>query len=121
MPAVQVRDFAEDVYEMIKAEAKASGRSITQQTKHIVVEHFKAEPGTQDMAAEALANADTMAGSTEVARSAYAFRSNGTEAQRQALIERRRQLLAKAESLDLPAWPQGLDPVAVVREARDAR
>ena len=40
MPAIQVRDFPQEVYDLIKQEAKENGRSIMQQTKHIVMQHF---------------------------------------------------------------------------------
>ena len=41
MPAIQVRDFSEEAYAQIKAEAKANGRSITQQTKFIVMQYLE--------------------------------------------------------------------------------
>lgn len=41
MPAIQVRDFSDEAYAQIKAEAKASGRSITQQTKYIVMQYLE--------------------------------------------------------------------------------
>ena len=40
MPAIQVRDFSEETYAQIKALAKENGRSITQQTKFIVLEYL---------------------------------------------------------------------------------
>ena len=41
MPAIQVRDFSDEAYAQIKAEAKANGRSITQQTKYIVMQYLE--------------------------------------------------------------------------------
>ena len=40
MPAIQVRDFSDEAYAQIKALAKENGRSITQQTKFIVLEYL---------------------------------------------------------------------------------
>ena len=121
MPAVQVRDFSNDIYNMIKTEAKASGRSITQQTKHIVVEHFTAKPSALTTTPETAAAIGSVSKNPPAAYSAYAFESSETNDQIQARIERRHNLLAKAEQLNLPPWPQGLDPVSVIREARDER
>ena len=45
MPALQVRDFPDDLYEMLKDEARECGRSITQQTKFILLEHFGEKTG----------------------------------------------------------------------------
>ena len=53
MPAIQVRDFSDEAYAQIKAEAKASGRSITQQTKYIVMQYLEQRQRQQNEAADA--------------------------------------------------------------------
>jgi len=52
MPAIQVRDFSDEAYAQIKAEAKANGRSITQQTKYIVMQYLEQRQQQRSEAAD---------------------------------------------------------------------
>lgn len=105
MPAVQVRDFPQAIYDQIKAEAAANHRSITQQTKHIVMEHFlaceesRAEPAGTVVIPEAIAS--------------------GQAARQRA--ERRAKLFARIDSRGYGSQIASGSIRGIVREMRDER
>ena len=111
MPAIQVRDFPVDIYEKIREEAKANGRSITQQTKVIVIEHFTQKERTQAPSERA--------GSTAVTST---FTSLDEEARQREV--RRRELFARIHenAKHFTPIPDGFpDPAELVREMREER
>lgn len=127
MPAVQVRDFSQETYDQIKREAKESGRSIMQQTKHIVVQHF-AQQGNGALVAgssttlPAFAAHETSATAHALAHPAgqNPFFDGGIHAvqQRQA---RREALFSRIASREYPAAARELDSEQLVRQLRDER
>lgn len=123
MPAVQVRDFSQETYDLIKQEAKASGRSIMQQTKHIVLEHFE-QKSRQDMAAAPASSFDAHTGeSAEVAAQGkagnpFAIAASSDVQQR---AERRKALFDRIASRNYPPALRQMDSVQIVREIRDGR
>lgn len=104
MPALQVRDFPEDLYEKLKEVAAREHRSVAQQTI---------------VAVEAMVSGEYARAEEEPRRSLYL--DFDTEAKRAARIKKRQELFesAKAHPLVLPL--DAPSPVDVVREAREER
>lgn len=105
MPAVQVRDFPQPIYDQIKAEASANHRSITQQTKHIVMEHFSTRAETRDEPTDVVATPDAI--------------TSGQAARRRA--ERRAELFARIDSRGYDFRIASEDIESIVHEMRDER
>ena len=127
MPAVQVRDFSQEIYDLIKQEAKESGRSIMQQTKHIVVQHFaqqgNAVPATTT-ASPLSAHATSCAGSSMHSPAHTAgqnpFFDGGSSMAKQRLA-RREALFARIASREYPTAARELDSEQLIRQLRDER
>lgn len=121
MPAVQVRDFSEETYNLIKQEAKANGRSIMQQTKHIVQQHFAQQASTPNAAAaNDAANGPACAGplAGQTAGNPFAVDIPDAVEQRGA---RRSALFARIVSRNYPKAARQLDSADLVRRMRDGR
>ena len=141
MPAIQVRDFSEEAYAQIKAEAKANGRSITQQTKYIVMQYLEqrrrmdAEDAEGNGCAvddmQAMANADVQppvqvrfqpADPYVPPRGSYPNpRHVEDEAVVAARVARRKAVLDRIASRNYPPSVYEIDAVQIVREMRDER
>ena len=141
MPAIQVRDFSDEAYAQIKAEAKANGRSITQQTKHIVMQYLEqrwrvdAEGAEDDgrVAGDALAMTFTdiqppvqvkfqPADPYVPPRGSYPNpRRVEDEAVVAARVARRKAVFDRIASRNYPPSAYEIDPVQIVREMRDER
>ena len=136
MPAIQVRDFSEEAYAQIKALAKENGRSITQQTKFIVLEYL-AQHG--QLKEEAARRAE-MQGATPIiplevhaahedSRAAEADASTGypnpfrmeDPAAVAVRVARRRALFERIASRQYSQDVMEVDDAALVREMRDER
>lgn len=127
MPAIQVRDFPQEIYDQIKQEAKESGRSIMQQTKHIVIQHF-AQQGNGVQATTAATPLPAHA-AFETSAVAYVpghttgqnpFFDGGEDAAQQRLT-RRDALFARIASREYPTAARELDSEQLVRQLRDER
>ena len=123
MPAVQVRDFPQEIYDRIKEEARQNGRSVTQQTKYIVIEHFAQidEEREMEILKEQGMRGWTYKGpSPEPTPHANPFRPEDP-----AVIEERRArreaLFARIASRNYPPEVLEVDDVQLVREMRDER
>lgn len=106
MPAVQIRDLPQSTYELLKAEARANGRSITKQTEAILVDFFAARATAQrDQRPSAIA----------------APFSSETPDQIEARAQKRALLFARIDAAEpfIPDAP--FDAASVVREMRDER
>lgn len=135
MPAVQVRDFSQETYDLLKQEAKQHGRSITQQTKHIVNEHF-ALMGMQPAAGAAQGDQVGQVGlpyagmqefpfgyleavyAGSHAETPFSVPAADAAKQRSA---RRKALKQRIASRRYPASALAIDSAALVREMRDER
>ena len=97
MPALQVRDFPDDLYEQLKAYAASQHRSIAQQTIVAVEQMLERRPRYFDF---------------------------DTEAKRAARIEKRKELFAEIDKLpkfDVPDdFPDTVELIRQGREERDA-
>ena len=124
MPAVQVRDFSPEIYEQIKQEAKASGRSIMQQTKHIVLQHF-AQPNATNAEAPPIRsfarieaqNALSMHAPTSAQNPFFNSESQAVEQR----ATRRNAVFSRIAERSYPAAIHSLDSEALIRSIRDER
>lgn len=110
MPALQVRDFPDELYEQLKAYAASQHRSVAQQTI-VAVEQMLAHPeASHCWDGERLYRA---------VRPQFDF---DTEEERATRIEKRKRLFAE---MDKVAWkkpkPASDEIVAMVREGREER
>ena len=101
MPALQVRDFPEDLYEKLKEVAAREHRSVAQQTI---------------VAVEAM-----VSGEYAHAKEEPRYRDVDTEAKRAARIKKRQELFGSAKAHPLVLPPDAPSPVDVIREAREER
>ena len=104
MPALQVRDFPEDLYEKLKEVAARERRSVAQQTI---------------VAVEAMVSGECAHAKGEPRRSLYL--DFDTEAKRAARIKKRQELFESAKAHPLVLSPDAPSPVDVIREAREER
>ena len=135
MPAIQVRDFSDEAYDQIKALAKANGRSITQQTKRIVLEYLAVhgqmkEDAAQVEASSATASADAaVTPAVEGRREKTAGRSTAypnpfrmeDPEEVAARVARRKALFERIASRKYSKEAMEADDVAIIREMRDER
>ena len=135
MPAIQIRNLDVDTYELLKREAKASGRSLNKQLESIVKEHFSSLHTQTPKQGEAV-NVPTEASKaqptetvpalehplqqTAVAADATSQQSllSSTNEQRQ---RKRECLFERIAHRSYPEFPPSLEPAALIREMRDAR
>lgn len=110
MPALQVRDFPDDLYEQLKAYAARQHRSVAQQTIVAVEEMLERQNTSHSCDGEQLYRA---------MRPRLDF---DTEEQRAARIEKRKKLFARMDEI---TWkkpkPTADEIVAMVREGREER
>jgi plasmid stability protein len=115
MPALQVRDLPQDIYDDLKAQAEREHRSLSQQT--VVLLQAALRDG--DAALHAAAPAGERKVSYQDALAGWQYPPDETNAER---IARRKRLLARFEEvppIQLPAdFPTSEE---IVREMRDAR
>lgn len=108
MPALQVRDFPEDLYEKLKEVAAREHRSVAQQTI---------------VAVEAMVSGECAPAKVEPARTLYL--DFDTEAKRAARIKKRKELFERSKALaeKNPHMRQlsADDIVETVREGREER
>lgn len=113
MPALQVRDFPDELYGRLKACAEHEHRSIAQQTIVAVEEMLRARCAADGAGADAVASKSCRA---------FSYFDLSTEAQRAARIERRKGLFARIERINAnrPAPPPaGEQMVQWIRDDRD--
>ena len=116
MPAVQVRDLPLNVYDMLKADAKSRGRSITQQMKHIVMQHYLSEDSGQGEL-RVISN-NVPASSTAVTSELGALEDEQAIAKR---AEKRRLLAQRIASRGYHLPDDRISAAQMVREMRDER
>ena len=111
MPALQVRDFPDDLYEQLKAYAASQHRSIAQQTIVAVEQMLEAADAQHYWDGHDLHRLER--------RPRYF-----TEAKRAARIEKRKELFAEIDKLpkfDVPDdFPDTVELIRQGREERDA-
>lgn len=113
MTALQVRDFPEDLYEELKAFAKAEDRSLSQQTVHIIREYLAMQNNANESGSMINASID---------RVRVADRRKQEEAERQERIEKRRKLYEELKSRKPIELPEELADVAgMIRSMREER
>ena len=128
MPALQVRDFPDDLYAELKRCAAEEDRSISQQTVHILREYLKAYKrlaGRSDWMVVPKTEAQTsdLGGGAHSSpkRESY-YCDTATEVERQARIEKRRKIFEEIEpgpSFDLPE--EYSDIAQMIRDMREER
>lgn len=138
MPAVQVRNFPQEVYEQIRQEARESGRSITQQVKSIVMNHYAQKK--QGQASDGKAGGmrrppscsaglawqgDTLRGESAASCPVCGQGSAPTAVPAltpaQARRAKRAELFGRIDAKPAKPFPAEASPRAIVREMRDAR
>ena len=122
MPALQVRDFPEELYDQLKALAARNHRSIAQQTVACVEQMIlqeNAEENARERGFRVVAGGRR--GGARTADSIYAPRFD-TEAERAARLEKRKALFKEMEKLP---WkgprPSEDEIVRIIREGREER
>lgn len=97
MPALQVRDFPQGLYDKLKLEAEAEHRSLSQQTVAIIEQYFN---GPREPAAS--------------------LRLVDAEAERKARIARRERVFAEIEALPKFAVPDDFPSIVeIIHEGRE--
>jgi hypothetical protein len=103
MPALQVRDFPEELYERLKEKARLEHRSIAQQTIVAVQEHLDRPASSPDT-------------------KSYPLFFRDSEEEKQARIKRRQEAFARLDALPKITFPEGYPTSEeIVREMRDSR
>ena len=128
MPALQVRDFPDDLYAELKSCAAEEDRSISQQTVHILREYLKAHKrlaGRSDWMVVPKTEVQTsvLGGGAHSSpkRESY-YCDTATEAERQARIEKRRKIFEEIEAFQHPEIPDDFpSPAELVRQGREER
>ncbi|WP_438363513.1 FitA-like ribbon-helix-helix domain-containing protein [Slackia exigua] len=117
MPALQVREFPDDIYEELKAAAAREHRSIAQQTI-ICVERFLREASARERKAE-------NEGYRHRGTSLPYCRQDESTREREARIAKRQEIFRRIDAfpkLDLPNGALGpVDIIRGMREERDAQ
>ena len=107
MPALQVRDFPEDLYEKLKVLAAREHRSVAQQTI---------------VAVEAMVSGEGFGAPAESERRYHApYLDFDTEAKRAARIKKRQELFERSKAFRLILPPDAPSPAEVVRQGREER
>ena len=110
MPALQVRDFPDDLYEQLKAYAASQHRSIAQQTIVAVEQMLEAADAQHYWDGHDLHRLER--------RPRYF--DFDTEAKRAARIEKRKELFAEIDKLPKFDFPDTVELIRQGREERDA-
>ena len=117
MPALQVREFPDDIYEELKAAAAREHRSIAQQTI-ICVERFLREASARERKTE-------NEGYRHRGTSLPYCRQDESTREREARIAKRQEIFRRIDAfpkLDLPNGALGpVDIIRGMREERDAQ
>lgn len=123
MPALQVKDFPQDLYDELKACAAKEDRSISQQTIHILRDYLRAYRQWSNRS-----DWEVVPKSSEAYHPYHSrtmSRRETEEAERQARIEKRKKIfekIEKASSFDLPEeYSSEAELVHGMREERDAQ
>ncbi len=108
MPALQVRDFPEDLYAKLRNCAAQQDRSISQQTVHILREYLDSykryEPEVDND------------------RSFFsATRQKHNAMQRQDYAAKRREIFERIDSISKAKIPDAHEPSKLIRDAREER
>lgn len=112
MPALQVRDFPDDLYEQLKAYAASQHRSIAQQTIVAVEQMLEAADAQHYWDGHDLHRLER--------RPRYF--DFDTEAKRAARIERRKELFAEIDKMEWSGpQPTADEIVAMINEGREER
>lgn len=110
MPALQVRDFPDDLYEKLKIHAADNNRSIAQQTIVAVKEMMSAENNSR---------IEQPSSNGEALLQSFNF---DTEAKRVARIKRKKAIFAEMRRIEWQGMkPAGEDIVKLVREGHEKR
>lgn len=114
MPALQVKDCPQDIYDSLKLCASAEDRSMSQQTIHILRRFLKA----YEQLGSNMSNTDQLIFGQVARGTSY----DDTNEQNYAAYESRAKLLNSISSLEPLSIPKGFPSVAgVIREDRDDR
>lgn len=114
MPALQVREFPEDLYKKLKATAAHEHRSIAQQTI-ICVERFLREASARERKTE-------NEGYRHRGTSLPYCRQDESAREREARIAKRRETFRRIDALSKLDLPNGaLGPVDIIRGMREER
>ena len=107
MPALQVRDFPEDLYEKLKVLAAREHRSVAQQTI---------------VAVEAMVSGETKAAESDTCHHQALYLDFDTEAKRAARIKKRQELFENTKMLtEKNPQMRELSADDIVKTIRDAR
>lgn len=110
MPALQVRDFPDELYEQLKAYAASQHRSVAQQTIVAVEQMLEA------------ADAQHYGDGRELYRAVRPISDFDTEEERAARIEKRKKLFARIEKLPKFELPEGSPSTAeLIRQGHEER
>lgn len=121
MPALQVRDFPDELYEQLKACAAKEHRSVAQQTIVAVEQMISNKQSGQDSATacSSLAAYDSASAASPSHKPLYL--EFDTEAARAARIKKRKELMKRINETRVELPPNFPDPVDMVREVREER
>lgn len=114
MPALQVREFPDDIYEELKAAAAREHRSIAQQTI-ICVERFLQEASARERKIE-------NEGCWHRVTPHSPYQQDESTREREARITKRRETFRRIDALPKLDLPNGaLGPVDIIRGMREER
>ena len=114
MPALQVREFPEDLYKKLKATAAHEHRSIAQQTI-ICVERFLQEASARERKIE-------NEGCRHRVTPHSSYQQDESTREREARIAKRRETFRRIDALSKLDLPNGaLGPVDIIRGMREER
>ena len=120
MPALQVKDFPQDLYDELKACASKEDRSISQQTVHILRDYLRAYRQWANRS-----DWEVVPKSSEAYRPYYERTMTGREteeAERQARIEKRKKIFAEIDAFPHVEIPEDFpSPAELVRQGREER
>ena len=116
MPALQVKDFPDDLYAELKACASAEDRSLSQQTVHILREYLRVYRELGGRAEWAVVAVERPRPRIE-----HVSRRVAAEAEREMRIERKRKVFERIDARPHSKTPDSFpSPAEIVRQMRDA-
>ena len=117
MPALQVKDFPDDLYAELKACASAEDRSLSQQTVHILREYLRVYRELGGRAEWAVVAVERPRPRVE-----HVSRRVAAEAEREMRIERKRKVFERIDARPHSKIPDSFpSPAEIVRQMRDER
>lgn len=117
MPALQVKDFPDDLYAELKACAAAEDRSLSQQTVHILREYLRVYRELGGRAEWAVVAVERPRPQVE-----RVSRRVAAEAEREMRIERKRKVFERIDAMPRFEVPDDFpSPAEIVRQMRDER